>query len=158
MNWLWPLSRSHGALPKIGEPGAFGAIRKHDRHCGIDLYSDPGEEVLAVECGTVVAVEPFTGVEAESPWWNDTACALVEGASGVVVYGEIRPQVTVGRFVERGTVIGSVLTVLRQDKGRPMSMLHLELHTHGTRTTFWWRDERPVSLRDPTALLTTAWG
>lgn len=143
------------ALPLAPHPGAFGVMRANHVHEGVDLYCPDGTPVHAVEDGEVVAVVPFTGAHAGSDWWHDTDAVLVEGASGVVVYGEITPAVAVGAHVTAGERIGQVRQVLKVDKGRPMSMLHLELHVHGTRDAYEWPDEnnRPPSLRDPTPFL-----
>jgi hypothetical protein len=107
---------------------------------------------MAVEEGIVVALIGFTGAIAypPSPWWQDTWAALVEGPTGVVVYGEITPTVGVGNKVHAGQEIGRVSKVLKVDKGRPMSMLHLELHQPGTRDAYEWLDAKPASLLDPT--------
>ncbi len=137
------------------EPGRFAAIRRHDRHTGIDLYCEQGDEVFAIENGVVVAIEDFTGPKAGSRWWHDTQAVLIEGASGVICYGEIEIAVTLGQSVTAGALIGRVKTVLIKDKGRPMNMLHLELYRHGTRETTWWHlgEDQPTSLLDPTCLL-----
>jgi murein DD-endopeptidase MepM/ murein hydrolase activator NlpD len=142
-------------LPLSPHLGAFGVKRTHHTHEGVDLYCPSGTSVFAVESGTVVLVMPFTGSCADppSPWWRDTEAVLVEGTSGVVVYGEVRSSVTVGDRIIRGDMIGSVVQVLTKDKGYPLSMLHLELHAHGTRSAYDWNDERPPSLLDPTPFL-----
>jgi murein DD-endopeptidase MepM/ murein hydrolase activator NlpD len=139
-------------------PGAFGVKRKHHTHEGVDLYCPEGTAVRAVEKGRVVAVIPFTGPNAEpaSPWWHDTQAVLVEGASGVVVYGEIKAFVKVDDEILVGQLLGTVTPVLTKDKGRPMTMLHLELHVAGTRDAYEWLDERPASLLDPTSYLLEA--
>ncbi len=156
MTWRWPLEGRASLAPS--EQGAFGAVRRHDVHTGVDLYAREGAVVRAVEDGVVVAVERFTGPEAGSPWWRDTDAVLVEGASGVVLYGEVAPQVTLGARLVAGDVVGRVVTVLRRDKGLPTAMLHLELYAHGTRASVWWRhgEARPAALRDPTPLLEAA--
>ncbi len=138
-------------LPLDQHPGAFGVRRKHDVHTGIDLYCPEGTPVRAVEDGTVVAVIPFTGaiVDPPMPWWHDTHAVMVEGESGVVLYGEVTPGVEVGQTVVRGEEVARVKQVLKKDKGRPMSMLHLELHKTGSRTWVEWLDERPDILLDP---------
>lgn len=143
------------ALPIAPHPGAYGVQRKNHVHEGIDLYCPPGTPVQAVEAGQVVAIFPFTGAKAGSDWWEDTDAVLVEGASGVVVYGEIAPVCTVGQNVAAGDTLGHVVTVLKKDKGRPMAMLHLELHDHGAREAPEWphMDKKPKSLRDPTPYL-----
>lgn len=150
---LWPLRGMAPALPD--GPGAFGAVRRHDVHTGVDLYCPEGTEVIAVEAGVVVAVLPFTGPRADSPWWEDTDAVLVEGASGVVLYGELGPAVAVGDRCRAGDLLGHVVRVLRRDKGRPVAMLHLELYAPGAREPVWWLlgDDRPGPLRDPTPLL-----
>jgi phosphopantothenoylcysteine decarboxylase len=131
-------------IPQAGHPGAFKTCRKHHTHTGVDLYTDDGETVHAVEDGTVVSIEDFTGASQNSPWWEDTRCVLVEGASGVVCYGEITPApwMEVGMQLKRGTPLGSVKRVLKLGKERPdieghsTSMLHIEVYQHGIRKSF----------------------
>lgn len=153
--WAWPLASSSRALPDA--PGRFAAIRKHDVHTGVDLYTEPGTPVCAVEAGVVVAIEDFTGPAAGTPWWNDTKAILVEGHSGVVCYGEIEiaAGVAVGMEITRFAYLGTVKTVLRSDKGRPRTMLHLELYEPGTRASVVWAlgEVQPQALRDPTPFL-----
>lgn len=157
---LVPTYATH--LPVPPHPGAFGVRRKHHTHEGVDLYCPPGTPVYAVEPGEIVAITPFTGPRADppSPWWHDTDAVFVEGPSGVVVYGEIRPVVgrarAIGYRLARGESVGYVVQVLTKDKGYPMSMLHLELHVPGTRYAYDWVDKRPPSLLDPTPLLLSA--
>lgn len=155
-DWKWPLPDR--PLAWSDAPGQFGAVRRHDIHTGIDLYCPAGSLVTAVESGTVVSVEDFTGPNAGSPWWLPTKAVLVEGASGVVVYGEVEPLLAEGSHVLRGSAVGKVLRVLRRDKGRPLAMLHLELMVPGSRTTLWWKlnQPRPEALLDPTELLNAA--
>jgi murein DD-endopeptidase MepM/ murein hydrolase activator NlpD len=142
-------------LPVGDHPGAFGCKRLFHKHEGVDLYCCHGMPVYAVEDGEVVAIEHFTGEKSNppSPWWNDTHSVLIEGQTGVVVYGEVDPLVSIGDKVKAGQTVARVRKVLKKDKGRPMSMLHLELHEHGTRQTYEWMDEQPASLFDPTPYL-----
>lgn len=140
-------------------PGGFGTNRKFDVHTGIDIYCEPEQSVVAVEDGKVVLIEYFTGELSNppSPWWHNTKSVLIEGSSGVVVYGEIRPLETiqVGQHVKQGECIGNVITVLKKDKGIPMTMLHLELYKYGTRETVIWNIDKskPENLLDPTMKL-----
>jgi len=139
-------------------PGAFGFRRRKHVHEGVDLYCAENMVVHAMESGRVVAVIPFTGTIAEppSPWWNDTWAVLIEGVSGVVVYGEIDGvRVSTGDVVEAGRPVGAVRRVMTKDNGRPLDMLHVELHQHGTRDAYEWKleGERPSSLLDPTEML-----
>lgn len=161
-------------LPLNPHPGSFGFVRKMHIHEGVDLYVPQGTPVSTVEAGEVVAVLPFTGAHVEkigkppSPWWLETYAILIEGDSGVVVYGEIGfPALKVGTRVPAGEYAGNVTRVLATDKGRPTTMLHLELHRHGTRMWADWvksRGEdifefRPTTLKDPTPhLMRTALG
>jgi len=146
-------------LPVGNHPGAFGVLRKHHHHEGVDLYAPEGTVVRAVEDGVVVRVGPFTGPAVDMDWWEETWAVMVEGISGVVVYGEIIPcsnlnGPTPARFeVKAGDPIGTVKRVLKVDKGRPMSMLHLELRKHGTTDWSGWYDTRPDNLLDPTSHL-----
>jgi hypothetical protein len=85
---------------------------------------------------------------------------MVSGRSGVVVYGEIEAAgyMVVGRSVGTGDHIGYVKRVLREDKGRPVSMLHLELHTLGSVDCPEWHLDviKPEKLLDPTHFLLNA--
>lgn len=164
MGWAWPvIGRSRQPVPQGDHPGAFGSVRKHDVHTGVDLYTDGDVYVSAVEAGMVVAIEPFTGPHAGSPWWNDTWVAMVEGASGVVAYGEIDPAVRVGQLVKAFSWIGIVRPVLKKAPradipGHSATMLHIELYRTGTRVPVDWPlgMPQPANLLDPTSLLVAA--
>lgn len=156
--WHWPLEAwSFRNIPIGNHPGAFGVKRKYDVHTGVDLYCPHDTEIFAVESGRVVEIERFTGLGADdsTPWWNDTWAVLVEGLSGVVLYGELYPHVQTGNFVEPGQRLGFSRTVLKKDKGKHMCMLHLELYRAGIRESVRWKsgENYPTGLRDPTAKL-----
>lgn len=152
MNWTWPLP---GEDKVTSYCGSFGAVRKFDIHCGYDCYCDEGQIVVAVEDGKIISIENFTGENANppSPWWNNTKAVLIEGASGVVVYGEINPlsSIKVGEKVKAGKILGKVITVLKKDKGLPMAMLHIELYKSGTKETVIWNlgEPQPDNLLNP---------
>lgn len=156
---IWPLL---GEDKYTSYQGQFGAIRKHDIHTGVDCYCEPEQLVVAMEDGIIVKIENFTGENAipPSPWWNDTKAVLIEGASGVIVYGEIKPLEAIqeGQKVKAGKILGRVIPVLKKDKGLPMTMLHVELYKTGSRETLIWNlgDNQPDSLLDPTYLLDLA--
>lgn len=149
-------------LPLGDHPGSFGFRRKHHTHEGVDLYAPEGTVVRAVQDGLVVKVDYFTGPKVGMPWWEETWAVMVEGESGVVVYGEIIPcsdligPTPTRTEVKAGDPIGTVKRVLVVDKGRPTSMLHLELRKHGTTDWSGWYAERPENLLDPTAELVHA--
>jgi len=150
--WRMPVKRQHlihcgggsfrDYVPAYGEPGYFGAQRRHDRHEGIDIYCSFGACAYAVEDGEVVDSYQYTGEKAGCGWWNDTWCVKIKGKSGVVTYGELRmpseaamTYPAIGSKVCAGDVIGQVGRVLKEGKERPdirnhsTSMLHIELRT-----------------------------
>lgn len=143
-------------IPSGNHPGAFGTPRKHDVHTGIDLYCEDGDYVYAIEDGIVVNICDFTGPKANLPWWNDTRAILIEGKSGVILYGELSEEVSIGDTVSEGQLIGKIKRVLKINKGLPMDMLHLELYETGYRGDgeIWNLGEpKPNMLNDPSILL-----
>jgi len=142
-------------IPLHPHVGAFGIRRRHDIHKGIDLYAREGAEVTAVEDGKIVEICPFTGPKAGFYWWLDTYGVYVEGKSGIVVYGEIfvDEDLKIGDEITADSVIGRVARVLKTDRGRPVSMLHLELHVHDSIHVGQWSKNtsiRPGAILDPT--------
>lgn len=136
----------------------FAAIRKYDIHTGVDIFAPEGTDVLAAEEGIVVLSGYFTGPNAlyVSPWWNETSFVMVQTSSGLVHnYGEISPSVKIGDVVKRGDKIGTIQTVLKTDKGLPMSMLHFEMYKDIPDCwALWSLDEnKPELLLDPTEVL-----
>ena len=166
--WVWPVP---GTVPweipaRETTPNSFAAKRKHDIHTGIDLYAPVGQPVHAVEAGTVVTVDDFTGPKADSPWWQETRAVFIQGESGVVGYGEIQEVegITPGTTIEQGQLIGHVQQVLKEDGCKEYltltSMLHIELYEEGYNGSGeWWTPDRekPHLLLDPTQKLRAAW-
>jgi len=61
-----------------------------------------------------------------------------------------------GSWVKAGAILGFVIPVLKKYKGRPTSMLHLELYDHGYKDDWgeWKLDTpKPEHLKDPTPYL-----
>jgi len=146
------------SIKDIPYHGRFGAVRKWDRHTGVDLYCKEFEPVHAIEDGIVTDISYFTGTKAKPsmPWWEDTMAIGVEGKSGVILYGEVVPFITIGENVKEGEIIGFVKRVLSKDKGLPMTMLHVELYEHGYRGdwTIWKEDgEVPPGLLNSEEIL-----
>ena len=144
-------------IPIKPHVGAFGIERRHDTQKGVDLYSDIDAPVYAVEDGIVCLIRPFTGKDAGCDWWLDTQALNVAGESGIVVYGEIEvsKELFMGKEIKQGDVVGVVKRVLKHDKGRPTSMLHIALHNHGIQSNGLWEKgtPQPKGLIDPTPFL-----
>ncbi len=148
-------------VPVNGHVGAFATPRKFHIHEGVDIYADDGTPVYAMDYGTVIFKGPFTGPSAGHPHWNDTECILVQHTFGVINYGEIKVNrhLEPGDFILPGHFLGNIVPVLRVNKGRPMSMLHLERYISGTTSPIkeWpLNSECPIGLLDPTTLLLCA--
>lgn len=163
LKWNLPIfPEKFSGIPVGNHPGAFSTQRKHEKHTGLDLYCMDDTNVFAVESGTVVNIEHFTGEWDNSPWWENTDCIMIEGATGVVCYGEVSVPywISVGRKVFRGEHIANVKRVLKQGKERPdipghrTSMLHMELYPFGTRKASNGFEEN--LLQDPTPFLLEA--
>lgn len=145
-------------IPTGNHVGAFGVRRKYHSHEGVDLYCMEGDPVVSMEDGVITLIEPFTGEQVGCPWWNNTNAVHIEGKSGVIVYGEIQEISTIktGQQIKKGELIGHVKTVLKKNKGRPMTMLHIELYEHGSRGSVEWippESPQPTGLMNPTELL-----
>lgn len=138
-------------------PGSFGVNRHLHVHTGVDLYAPLGSPVFAMEDGEIIKIDWFTGPSIDLPWWNDTRSVYIQGLSGIFNYGEIQelPTLQTGQYIKRGDLIGYIIPVLKKWKGRPMSMLHVELYDHGTDTWKEWKinTEKPENLIDPTPYL-----
>lgn len=156
---IWPLKNKTPAIPSEGAVGDFAFRRSFYYHPGIDLYCDLGQEVQAIEAGTVVHIENFTGPNAlpPSPWWKETWSILIEGKSGVLGYCELFPDkhIKVGAQVNEGDVIARIIPVLKKDKGNGTTMLHFEQYLPGTKEHVTWvlDSEKPEQLLNPRQLL-----
>ena len=129
---IFPLSKCAG-VPLNFHPGAFGFKRRVNYHPGVDLYTEHGQPVFAIEDGTVVGKGIFTGPIVGTHFWNTTFYLMVEGKSGVFNYGEILPPtLEIGEKVEADEIIAFVDQVLFDHKFRAdiphhsCCMLHLE--------------------------------
>jgi len=153
---MFPLKEYKYTIPDGEHPGAFGVVRRYDVHTGVDLYCNPGDNVYAIEAGIVSRIERFTGEWADSPWWNNTQAIVVQGKSGSILYGEIDVSFDFipGLNIEEGAILGRVQTVLKEDKGKPLTMLHMELYSK-TIPSVWWKlnEPKPEYLEDITGIL-----
>ena len=140
-------------IPVLQHFGAFGVRRKYNVHSGVDLYAPEGEPVYAIEDGIIVYAGQFTGRRCNTPWWNDTRALYIEGNTATIVYGEIQEVdgLIKGSSVKTGQLIGNVVPVLKVDKGKPTSMLHLSTKQRGYDVLY---DEGIYMLNiDPTPML-----
>ncbi len=147
---------------KLKESAMFGAVRKYDIHTGIDLWCLPDPPIYAMRDGIVIWQEVFTGPSAGSPWWNDTFALAVQDKTGITLYGEIQVDHEVDLWfnvpqttkipVKAGQLVGTVMTVLKKDKGVPTTMLHLERYMLGSTCSTVWNlgEPQPRRLLDPT--------
>ncbi len=160
----WPLRNKTPALPAKGSVGDFAFRRSFYHHPGIDAYCEEGQIVQTIEAGQIVHIENFTGPNADppSPWWNETFSILIEGASGAIGYCELKPlpNIRVGQYVLEGESIGTIIPVLKKDKGNGRTMLHVELYKNGTKHHVTWLldTEKPDELLNPRSLLELASG
>jgi len=141
-------------IPVGNHVGAFGAIRRHDIHKGVDLYCPSGTPVYAVESGKVVDIRWFTGEKAGCSWWRNTMGISIEGETGVIVYGEmiVNKDIKSGDDIGQGQKLGEIEQVMKKDNGRPLSMLHFALHRHAVLSNGRWEigKPQPSGLLDPT--------
>lgn len=140
--------------------GSFGKVRKNHIHEGIDIYCEAGDKVYAMDDGVILNILPFTGEQVGSPWWHNTYCILVKHKECVLNYGELvpLPYLTQGETIKKGNLLGYIIPVLKQNKGLPMNMLHLEKYTLDTIMPIkeWaLNTSKPTQLQDPTELLLT---
>jgi murein DD-endopeptidase MepM/ murein hydrolase activator NlpD len=149
-------------IPFKGHPGAFGAIRKYDIHQGVDIYVPHNTPVCAVEQCIVMDVYWFTGSNSNlpTPWWNNTQAVLVYNRflHNYFIYGETTTDLEIGDIVAKGELIGYVDTVLKTDKGKPMSMLHFEVWKNKPINYKPWvpwidKNNKPKYLCNPTRYL-----
>jgi phosphopantothenoylcysteine decarboxylase len=170
LKWTFPLTTGYcPGIPVGNHPGAFAVKRKNSTHTGVDLYVHKDAPITPVEDGRIVAIEHFTGPKDNSPWWLDTDCMLVEGASGVICYGEMAPcsWLKIGDKVTRSnTVLGYVLQVIPDKYDHPelvgrgwkKSMLHLELYPHKIYKPSDGYEKNKDILIDPTPYLINSIG
>lgn len=130
------------------EQNLFGGIRKYDIHTGVDLFTDEDDNVYSMYDGVVTSVIEFTGYS-ESPWWNDTLAIMIyhPEINKTFLYGEVSTNIRVGKFIKEGQFIGTVKRVLKNDKGKPTTMLHMECYKGLQTNCVWWNLNTPCPKR-----------
>ena len=147
---------SNYTLPSLESENCFGAKRKHDFHTGVDLFCNEDEPVYSMYDGIVTSVIEFTGFS-ESPWWEDTHAIMIyhPEIQKTFLYGEVSTNLKAGKVIKQGQLIANVKRVLKKDKGKPMTMLHIECYKGlQTKAVWWYHDtECPKNLEDITKYL-----
>jgi murein DD-endopeptidase MepM/ murein hydrolase activator NlpD len=158
-----------GSLAKGASPtGCFMGIRQNGMrvHLGVDLWSNPGDVVIAIEDGIVVASSTgyYTGEDHITKKPFSTGCIFVKNKSNGLVlnYGEVdeewvspkshpktRPKkgFAVGEEIKAGQQIATIAI-----NGSRGGMLHFETHKPGTTwvAPHWMRAEKPPEEIVPT--------
>jgi murein DD-endopeptidase MepM/ murein hydrolase activator NlpD len=111
---IWPVPNSISKeIPRMGEAGSFWEERGEARNCGVDIYANEGEDVLAIEGGFVIDLGTFTS-EDQQGYYSETKYVLIKNTQKVIFkYAELGEVfVELGDKVEAGHVLGKVGTSL----------------------------------------------
>lgn len=113
--WLQPVKGRQVSDP-TGGARYFGAPRTNGRaHAAIDFIAPGGTLVYAMTDGKVIRTSVF---------FQNTSAVEVQNTDGTIArYCEIAPSVSVNTIVQRGDVIGKIIT-----NYAGTSMLHLEMY------------------------------
>ncbi|HVV33782.1 MAG TPA: M23 family metallopeptidase [Vitreimonas sp.] len=119
------------------------------RHVGVDLFADPGDTVIAIEDGIILANYPFLRAATGQMSW----CVLIAHAGYVATYGEVQAGLTdvwnlrIGDRVQGGQFIANI-----SDTGQ----LHFETYDPSVTRNISWPNgaPEPAGVRDPTRFLT----
>jgi murein DD-endopeptidase MepM/ murein hydrolase activator NlpD len=135
----------------VGRPGRrFLAQRNAGTrfHVGIDLFANPGDEVVACEDGKVIGFYEFY----ESSAGEMTFALLVEHSKFVVNYGEVTRDSPVRFRWKKGDSVKSGQSIARVSS---TSMTHFETYRLGTTRNQRWlpKQKRPAALLNPTTYL-----
>ena len=159
---MWPLvSRRKKTVSYRTTGGAavgnwarrFGASRGGRYHAGMDLYANPGDPIVAMEDGRVVAMKTF---------FNGTWALYLCTNSGITInYGEIEKNswrnlerpIQKGSLVKKGQMLGRVGL-----SAGGSHMLHLETYRGCVTRNYPWYTSRsaPSALLNPTKYLLRA--
>jgi murein DD-endopeptidase MepM/ murein hydrolase activator NlpD len=146
-------------IPESDSPNSFGAKRKYDYHTGVDLFCNTGDKVYSMYNGIITNILEFTGFK-DTPFWNDTYAVMIyhPDINKTFLYGELEPLIKVGELISKGDIIGTVLRVLKNDKGLPTTMLHMECYSGMINDCVWWKhnEDKPENLEDITKYLNYA--
>jgi murein DD-endopeptidase MepM/ murein hydrolase activator NlpD len=158
---FWPVITDNPRALEISTETTSRPLRRFDaprpaahadhptrRHVGVDLFANPGDVVIAVEDGTILANYPFLRAATGQMSW----CVLIAHAAYVATYGEIQAGLTdvwdlrVGDRVQAGQFIANISDT---------SQLHFETYDPGVTRNISWPNgaPQPLGVRDPTPFL-----
>lgn len=162
----WPVVTAHPRWSEVAfqtRDGAFSGVelRRFNaprpaaradnptrRHVGIDLFAHPGDSVIAVEDGRIIAFYPF--LRAASA---EMSYALLVAHDGyVATYGEVRAS----SLRDRGLVLGDAIAAGQEIAViSDTAQLHFETYLPGATRSQSWRHgaPRPAVVLNPTLLL-----
>ena len=161
IKWGSPLNGKYFGLP-LGKsnPSGFASKKKYGYHTGVDIICNVNDIVTSVEDGIVTSITNFSrDYTNKKPWINMTKVILVEGESGLIVYGNIKPKkgLRVGDLLDIGDEIGKVMPVYKKHNKTTTAKckLKIEWYKPGTIKRLSWRYDgyKPSSLLDPTPML-----
>lgn len=118
------------------------------RHVGVDLFAEPGDAVIAVEDGRIVAFYPFLRAAT-----GEMSYALIVAHHGYVAnYGEVRETSLSARALVIGDQVRAGQQIAEISDTR---QLHFETYLPGTTRSQSWTHgaPRPAQVLNPTRLL-----
>lgn len=116
MSLLYPLVGVEREVPISPGIYAFGSACCVGVRAGVDLLVPCGTRVFAAEAGKLQAQLPFTKDRKTSIRSGGVA---IVGASGVLLYGRINPDPSLGQDIERGQYLGYVVPTIRKPEPIP---------------------------------------
>jgi len=132
---------------EINDKYSFGAVKKENIHTGIKLHC-ADRFIYTIESGKIINILPYFKTSGNNKLYS----VMIEGESGVFLYGGIRPSryLKIGNYVDRQHYIGEALL-----HHNSKLMLHLELYKYGTVEPVQWltTENKPSNLLDPTNII-----
>lgn len=156
----WPVVTNEPRAMVVSSPGncialrCFAAPRPVSRlanplrhHVGLDLYARPGDRVLAIADGRIVAFFPFLVARTGERTW----ALMIDHGDRVVLYGEVRADAMANRRIGDSVRAGQEIARISDT-----AQLHVETYPPGTRRNARWPFEtpQPAGVSDPTAFVT----
>jgi len=157
---FWPVVTDEPRAMVVSSPGncialrCFGAARPVSQlanprrhHVGLDLYARPGDRVLAIADGRIVAFFPFLVARTGERTW----ALMIDHGDRVVLYGEVRADALDTRRIGEHVAAGQEVARISDT-----AQLHVETYPPGSRRNARWPfgTAQPPGVHDPTAFVT----